>query len=55
MADGKMCVPLYYNTNKVEDEQSSHIIIITSATNTVTFKNLNHTTSFYDSNFLSSK
>ena len=39
MPDGKFCVPQYYNMNKAEDEQGSHIIIITSATNSVIFKN----------------
>ena len=39
MPDGKICVPPYYDMNKADDEQGSHIIIITSATNSVTFKN----------------
>ena len=39
MLDGKICVPPYYDMNKEEDEQGSHIIIITSATNSVTLKN----------------
>ena len=29
MPDGRICVPPYYNMNKAEDEQGSHIIIIT--------------------------
>ena len=35
---GKNDVPPYYNMYKAEDEQSSRIIIITSATNNVSFK-----------------
>ena len=38
MPDGKIDVPPYYDMNKAEDGQSSHIIIITSATNSATFK-----------------
>ena len=40
MPDGNICMPPYYDMNKAEDEQGSHIIIITSATNSVTLQNL---------------
>ena len=50
-----LCVPPYHDMYKAEDWQSSHIIIITSAIISVSFKTYNHTTSFYDINILSSK